>query len=353
VAQGFVGISLAASADGTTLVAGAPFYDVAQAGGAFVFHASSEDAWATTSTPTATLSYANESRLDQNAGWTVAISGDGTTALLADSSNPHGGAAWLYHVSAEDSWTTSTTPTAILTNGDGYPGALDVSLSDDGTVALLTHYSTWAVDVFHASGAAAWASTSTPTATLTNAAGTLSDDFGITAAVSADGTTALVTGDVHVPGTVWGYTGAAYVFHVAGEGAWASSSAPTATLATSPAYPAALSAEGTTALVGTPGARWENGAADVFHVSDPSSWASSSTPTAILTNSAIEICVVPRLVGKTLAGAKSALKARSCRLGKVGRVPRSWGKKGRVVSQNRRPRTHLPHGAKIGIKVAG
>src|SRR5262249_18279054 len=46
----------------------------------------------------------------------------------------------------------------------------------------------------------------------------------------------------------------------------------------------ALSADGTTALVGAPGAGNQKGAAYIYHVSDAGSWTSSDTPTAALTS---------------------------------------------------------------------
>ncbi len=350
-------ISLALSPDGTTLVAGAPFSN-SFAGGAYVFHASSEGAWVSTSTPTAALSNALESQADGGVGFAVAISGDGTTALVGDSENPDGGGAYLYHVSAEDAWTPSSTPAAILTDaGTGSNAGLGraLALSGDGTLALLgapgVGSNTGEAFVFRASGEAAWASTSTPNAHLTNAGGSNGDAFGEHLALSPDGTTALV----FAPGRVH-QRGAAYVFRVADEGAWASSDAPTATLTKSGAHAndslgvGVLSADGATALAGAPGVRSQTGAAYVFHVSAASSWVSSSAPAATLTDAVLAACVVPKLRGMTLPGAKSALSAGRCRLGKVTKV-RAKGKKGRVISQSRKPGTRLGIGAKIAVRV--
>ena len=354
----FVGVSLAVSLDGTTLVAGAPGFF--SAGVAHVFHVSSEGAWASTSTPTATLSNAAASS-DDEVGGSVAISGDGTTALVGDSDYRGGGGAYVYHVSAESGWTSSSTPTAILfdvNSGDYDALGVSVALSGDGTVALLgapgVKSGTGAVDVFHTSGEAAWASTATPTATLTNAGGSRGDIFGVSVAVSADGTAALVTA-----AGVDGMRGAAYIFHASGEEAWASSSASTATLTASGAHAKdilgvapALSGDGATAFVGAPGVRWQTGAVDVFHVADASSWASSSTPTAILTDSALNQCVVPRLKGLTVSAARSALRARSCRLGRVRRVVHPRAKRGHVVSQSRNPGSRWAVGARVAVKIA-
>jgi len=361
-----IGYVLAVSPDGTTLVAGDPLHD-SSAGAAFVFHVSSEEAWASTSTPTATLSNAGEDPNDFGVGVSVAISGDGTTALVSDAFNPSGGGAYVYRVPAEDAWTSSSTPTAILSDANSTPKDLlgvGLALSGDGTVAFLgapapnTSLAGY-VDVFHTSGEAAWASTSMPTATLTKAGGPAGADFGFTVSVSSDGTTALVTAPrPHAPR---GAAYLSYIFRASSEGAWASSSAPTATLTGShgrnkdgydlPRAGGALSADGATALVGAPGFRFGTGAADVFHVSDASSWPANSTPTAILTDSALLDCVVPKLTGLKIPAAKSALTARSCRLGRVRRV-HARGKRGRVISQSQKRGARLPVGAKVAVKVA-
>jgi len=147
-----------------------------------------------------------------------------------------------------------------------------------------------------------------------------------------------------------------------GEAAWASSSTPTATLVNSGGHvrslsfgigPAlALSADGTTAIDGAAFVEFETGAADVFHVSDASSWASSSAPTAVLTNSKLAACVVPRLIGLKLSRARSVLKVRHCRLGRVTRVVHAHARRGRVVSQRREADLRLHVGAKVAVKVA-
>jgi hypothetical protein len=366
--EAHLGYVLAVAPDGTTLVVGSPYYNGGK-GGAYVFHVASESAWASTSTPTATLSDALEASDDNGVGFSVAISGDGTTALVSDAFNSSGGGAYLYHVAAEDAWASSSTPTAILFDAisggqDDFLGA-GLALSGDGTVAFLGAPKIGTsghgyVDVFHAATEAAWATTPSPTATLTKAGGAKGDIFGFDVAASGDGTTALVHASGHAAGR-----GAAYIFHVSDEGSWASTSAPTATLTHSgvrakdilrdgydlPRDGVALSGDGATALVGVPGFRFGTGAANVFHAASASSWTSDSTPAAVLTVKALADCVVPKLGGLKLSAAKSALKAQGCRLGKVKRVYAKT-KRGRVVSQSATPRARLPHGAKVGVKVA-
>ncbi len=372
----FLGLALAVSADGSTLLAGDPFLD-GSGGGAEIFHASGEGAWVSSTSSTATLSDPTQ---DTFVGSSVAISGDGATALLSDTDANNGaGGADLFHVASPDSWASSAAPTAYLSD-ENRPfsyAALGwaLALSSDGTTAFLgapgledngatspgDKKTAGAVDVFHASSASAWATSSTPTATLTKSGGSGFDALGTLIAVSSDGTTAVVT----APG-VHKSKGAAYVFHASGEGAWASTAAPTATLSNSEGKATdfwgdsegglglGTSADGATVLVGAPGVNWNTGAAHLFHASDESSWLTSSTPTAKLTNSALPrpVCVVPRLVGLPLSWAKLALSLTKCQLGRVRKVhAKSKRQRGHVVSQSPAPKKHRPAGAKVSIKI--
>ncbi|MCI4354831.1 MAG: PASTA domain-containing protein [Thermoplasmata archaeon] len=379
-----LGMALAVSNDGTTLLAGDPFLD-SWGGGAEVFHASGEDAWVSSTSSTATLT---DSGQDTFIGSAVAISGDGTTALLGDTdANNSAGGALVFHVPSAGAWASSSTANAYLSN-ENRPfsyAALGwaVALSNDGTTAFLgapglndtgsptpgVKKTAGAVDVFHVSGADAWASNPTPTATLTKSGGLGNDALGALVAVSADGKNAVVS----APGARKG-KGAAYVFGAAGEAAWTSSAAPTATLTNSAGTKTdfwggaqdgeglglGTSADGATVLVGAPGVDWNTGAADVFHVSDASSWLTSSTPTAKLTNSALPrpVCVVPRLVGLGFSGLANygwawyALAHSKCLLGRVRKVhakTKKW--RGRIVSQSPAPGKHRPAGTKINLKV--
>jgi len=62
-------------------------------------------------------------------------------------------------------------------------------------------------------------------------------------------------------------------------------------------------------------------------------------------------CKVPNVKGKTVAKARAALVAKKCKLGAVKRVF-SKVKKGRVVSQTKKPGTTLPRNAAVGVKVS-
>jgi hypothetical protein len=62
-------------------------------------------------------------------------------------------------------------------------------------------------------------------------------------------------------------------------------------------------------------------------------------------------CTVPRLRGKTLAAARTALTRSRCALGRVTRR-RSRVPKGRVIAQSRRPATRLARGTRIGLTLS-
>ena len=62
-------------------------------------------------------------------------------------------------------------------------------------------------------------------------------------------------------------------------------------------------------------------------------------------------CVVPKVVGKSLAKAKRRLSAAHCRTGAV-RHGQSRLRRGIVYWQSRKPGARLPHGTKIGMRVS-
>jgi beta-lactam-binding protein with PASTA domain len=80
------------------------------------------------------------------------------------------------------------------------------------------------------------------------------------------------------------------------------------------------------------------------------SQARSVTATFTLQSSA-PVCIVPKVKGKKLAAAKSALTQAHCR---VGRVTKKFSKvkKGRVISQRPKPGTNLPAGGKVKLVVS-
>jgi Subtilase family/PASTA domain len=62
-------------------------------------------------------------------------------------------------------------------------------------------------------------------------------------------------------------------------------------------------------------------------------------------------CVVPRVTGKTLAAARTALARSRCALGRV-RKRRSRVRKGHVVAQSVRPGTRRPRGSRVGLTLS-
>jgi hypothetical protein len=290
------GYAVALSSDGTIALVGAPYASdgiVVGDGAAYVFHASAEGSWTSSSAPTAILT--DGSIGEWNFGLSVALSSDGTTALVGSKyGNYYKGAAYVFHVASESSWATSSTPTAMLTNASSSTYSFfgsAVALSSDGTTALIgapdgitTDICTYgAAYVFHVDSQSSWATTSTPTAMETEA--NCNDFLGYAVALSSDGTTALI-------GAGFDEEGVACVFHVSSQSSWTSSSTPTAILTDDRSaadgdefgYSVALSSDGTTALIGAPEENAYAGAAYVFHVSSEGSWVSSSAPAATLTN---------------------------------------------------------------------
>jgi hypothetical protein len=62
-------------------------------------------------------------------------------------------------------------------------------------------------------------------------------------------------------------------------------------------------------------------------------------------------CVVPRLVGRKLGGARQALKAAGCRLGAVKRKHAGRGRRGRVIRQSIATGAVRPPGAAVSVTV--
>jgi FG-GAP repeat len=259
-------------------------------GAVYVFHAGSQEPWSTTSSPTATLTN-GAGGPNNNFGSALAVSGDGTTAIVGSvlSTNSSKGAAYVFHVPSETSWASSATPTATLTDSASAVNddfGVSVTLSNDGTTAIVgtnvdNGVGSGYADIFRAAGEGSWSSSATPTATLTDQVPAVDNRFGYSVSLSSDGTTALIG----APGTSTG-TGTAFVYRVAGEASWATTANASATLTNvaeshNQNFGAAvtLSGNGTTALIG--GAQ---GTAALFQMPGESSWSTSDAPTATLLN---------------------------------------------------------------------
>jgi hypothetical protein len=249
---GWFGSSVALSADGNTALIGGQF-----AGAAWVFTRTG-GTW-TQQGPKLT---ANDETGNGWFGSSVALAADGNTALIGGyADNNSVGAAWVF-TRSDGTWTQQGPKlTATDETGNGQFGD-SVALSADGRTALIGGYAdnngVGAAWVFTRSDGT-W-SQQGPKLTATDETG--NGQFGDSVALSADGRTALIGGYADN-----NYVGAAWVF-TRSDGTWTQQGPKlTATDETGFGgfgYSVALSADGSTALIGGQFA----GAAWVFTRSD-------------------------------------------------------------------------------------
>jgi hypothetical protein len=255
-----LGASVALSADGQVALIGAP---AAAGGGAAYLYVESGGTWP--STPTATFTGPPGSQGE--IGTAVALSANGQVALVGapggGSAPSNDGAAYLY-VEAAGTW--SSTPTATFAGAPGSSGKLGsaVALSADGTVALVgAPVASYGAAYVYTGSGGNWSPT--PAATFTGPPTTDGGgEFGSAVALSADGQVALVG----APGAGTSYDGAGYLYSESGA-TWPSS--PTAFFPGPPGAGAedgnsvALSANGQVALLGAPeGGPFQDGVAFIY-----------------------------------------------------------------------------------------
>jgi hypothetical protein len=209
----YFGQSVALSSDGNTALIGAYFESTSpytRNGAAYVFTRSGS-----TWTQQQKL-LASDGASSDNFGYSVALSGDGNTALIGaylEDTSPYtdNGAAYVFTRSGS-TWTQQQKLLASdLASGDYF--GQSVALSGDGNTALIGAYrvdtspytDNGAAYVFTRSG-----STWTQQQKLLASDGASNDNFGYSVALSGDGNTALIGApfdDRTVP-----YTGAVFVF---------------------------------------------------------------------------------------------------------------------------------------------
>lgn len=291
--------SVAISSDGTTALIGAPGVTVSGqtfAGVAYVF-TRINGIWS--SKPAAAFADPGAATNDEF-GYSVALSGDGSTAVIAApgtsiSGNAGAGKAYLY-TRTNGIW--SGTPTVVFSDPTGLGGdefGFSTALSADGQTALIgAPYSavtgnTNAGDAYlYQQQNETWPSA--PTATFGDPAGATKDYFGEGVALRADGLTALIG----APGTaVSGHAsaGMAYLYEPV-NGNW--SNTPTTAFADPQnstfddfGYSPALSGDGSTALIGaydTTVAGVSGAGAAYAYAQTNGAW--STTPTATFTDPA-------------------------------------------------------------------
>jgi hypothetical protein len=226
--EGLFGTSVALSADGGTLLVGAPHDANSNHGAAWVFTRSGSS-WVqqgsklTGAEGTAPAQSEEEEQCAEEStdeagecafGASVALSADGNTALIGEpSATTRPGNAWVFTRSgsgAEAKWAKATILTGEGVSGEGRFGK-SVALSADGATALIgdpsansQRGSAW---VFALSGASA-----TVQGKLSDPEAGHFDHVGRSVALSGDGNAALIG----VPGDTE-YVGAALVFTRAGE----------------------------------------------------------------------------------------------------------------------------------------
>jgi hypothetical protein len=244
----YFGVSTAVSGDGNSALIGAYGKNVSR-GAAYTF-ARSGNSWGQQAELTAPDGAANDEY-----GWSVALSSDGSTALIgAPWKYYYDGAAYVYgHGST--GWSQQAELTASNGATDDVFGS-SVALNSNGTAALIgapgKNYNSGAAYVF------------VPFFGWYQAAQLTASDggrFGTSVALSGNGNTALIGGP-----TSNGDTGASYVF----QGSWSSWTLAAELLASDGAMhdnsgtAVALSGDGNTALVGAYGHNNQTGAAYIF-----------------------------------------------------------------------------------------
>ena len=250
------GLSAALSGDGTTALIGGPD-DRIGLGSAWVFTRSGSS-WAQQGPR---LAASGESLLGLF-GWSVALSGDGNTALIGGSGdNDSIGAAWVF-VRSGDTWSQQGSKLTAPDPGGDFGSS--VALSLDGRTALVGGPE---IDA-GSGGGAAWVfarsgnTWSVQGSKLAPTDETGQGHFGASVALSGDGGTALIGADGDS-----GNVGAAWEFARSGS-TWAQQGAK---LAASDEHgqglfgsSVALSSGATTALVGAPSDNGDAGAAWTF-----------------------------------------------------------------------------------------
>jgi hypothetical protein len=260
------GYSVSLSADGNTAIVGAPGEDTGagNAGAAYIFTRSG-----TSWSEQAKIQASDKQGVDYF-GWSVAISGDGTTAIVGaygedDTGATDAGAAYIFTRSGT-SWSEQAKIQASDKQGGDYFG-WSVAISEDGTTAIVGAYGE--DDTGGTNAGAAYIFTRSGTSWLEQAKIQASDkqggdQFGFSVAISSDGTTAIVGANFEDTGGT--NAGAAYIFTRSGT-SWSEQAKIQASDKENYDYfggSVSLSADGNTAIVGAYGEDALKGAAYTF-----------------------------------------------------------------------------------------
>lgn len=284
------GYRVALSGDGQTVLIGTP--GAASSAGAAYVYIATNGVWSTI--PVASFNDPAATAGD-GFGTSIALAADGSTALIgapytAVSGNSTAGVAYVY-IATNGVW--SATPVASFadpaaTADDRF--GFSVALSGAGATALIGAYFTTVSGQSKAGKAYVYSASSgawftTPAASFADPAATANDYFGSSVALAANGTTALIgASGTAVSGKI--VAGTAHVFTQAG-GNWSTIPVASFSMPAPQSYDffgssVALSANGTTALIGAPGASFSGKA----YVYTASGGAWSTTPVASFTDPA-------------------------------------------------------------------
>jgi uncharacterized protein (TIGR03437 family) len=193
-------------------------------------------------------------------GQSVAVSADGSTAIVGGpDDNNMAGAAWVFTRSQGGVWTQQGKKLVGTGAANGLNGAqqgFSVALSGDGNTAIVggpqdNYPGTGAAWVFTRSSGGVWTQVGPK---LVGTGGSNAAQQGFSVALSSDGITAIVGG----PGdnnSLGSFVGAAWVFTRSSGGAWSQQGAPlvgTGASQSAQGRSVSLSADGNTAIVGGP-----------------------------------------------------------------------------------------------------
>lgn len=265
----YFGEAVTVSDDGATAIIGA-YYDAdpngEEAGSAYVFDRAG-DSW----NQQAKLTPEDGNNYDLF-GCSAALSGDGTTAIIGarddeDPNGPEAGSAYVFD-NADASWSQQAKLNAKDGDSEDNFGTA-VAVSREGTTAIIGANNdedpNGSAEGYFSGAGSAYAfeksdGTWSQQAKLVPDDGDGGDNFGVSVAVSRDGTTALIGADVDEDPN-GEFAGSAYIFRRSG-GTWTEQSKLTPDDGNSGdafGSAVALTGEGTTALIGAPSDEEPNG----------------------------------------------------------------------------------------------
>jgi uncharacterized repeat protein (TIGR01451 family) len=269
------GVSL--SWDGNTMIVGGPA-DNSYAGAAWIYTRSSGTTWSQVGSKLTPGT--NEETGAGQFGFSVAISGDGNTAIVgAPNDHAYRGAVWIF-VRSGDSWVEQAGPLVGSDNTDTAERGWSVAISYYGNVAVVggptDNSSLGAVWAWQRTGTGTGTSWSQQGGKLTPSDASGNPVFGHSVGLSSDGNTFIAGGPSDSSSA-----GAAWIFTY--SGGWSQSGTKLvgsgATGSTSQqGYSVAISGDGETVIIGGPQDNSNTGGVWVFRPLLPGYWYQQAGP---------------------------------------------------------------------------